>query len=51
MAGFGSEVFTRGMNFFWIPWILPHVGAVLGALTYTFVVEVHHNDDDDDDDY
>merc|ERR1712018_571420 len=46
IAGFGKETFSAGDYFFWIPWIIPHIGAVIGALTYYFMVEHHHPDDD-----
>jgi glycerol uptake facilitator-like aquaporin len=46
MAGFGSETFTEPNYFFWIPWIMPHIGGVLGALVYYFMVEHHHDDGD-----
>ena len=46
IAGFGEETFSSGDYFFWIPWIIPHIGAVIGALTYYFMVEHHHPDDD-----
>lgn len=49
MAGFGTNVFTEAYYFFWIPWIIPHIGGVIGALTYYFMIEMHHPDDDDDD--
>ena len=29
-------------HWFWIPWVLPHLGGVLGALIYTFLIELHH---------
>ena len=46
IAGFGQETFSTGDYFFWIPWIVPHIGAVIGALTYYFMIEHHHPDDD-----
>ncbi len=42
IAGFGSEVFTTADYFFWIPWLMPHVGGLLGAVLYYFMVEHHH---------
>jgi MIP family channel proteins len=47
VAGFGGEVFTKANSFFWIPWVMPHVGGILGALVYFFMVEVHHPDVDE----
>ena len=29
---------------FWIPWVLPHVGGVLGAGLYKVMVGWHHQD-------
>lgn len=43
IAGFGSESFTSGGSFFWIPWVMPHIGGVLGALLYYFTIEMHHH--------
>ena len=48
MAGFGNDVWTKNDSFFWIPWLVPHVGGVIGSLVYMFMVEIHHDDDDDD---
>ncbi|XP_023227426.1 aquaporin-7-like [Centruroides sculpturatus] len=42
MAGWGTEVFSvRDYNWFWIPVIGPHIGAILGVWIYSFAVEVH----------
>ncbi|XP_078062825.1 aquaporin-3-like [Mustelus asterias] len=41
-AGWGSEVFTAGDGWWWIPIVAPMVGAVLGALAYELLVELHH---------
>jgi len=46
IAGFGEETFSTADYFFWIPWIMPHIGAVIGALTYYFMIEHHHPDND-----
>ena len=27
----------------WVPWLLPHVGGLLGALLYQFLVGIHHD--------
>ena len=32
-------------SWFWIPWLLPHVGGVLGAGLYKVMVGCHHNED------
>merc|ERR1711894_137521 len=44
MAGWDSDVTFGGANnyFFWIPWLLPHIGGVLGALLYQFMIAIHH---------
>lgn len=42
---FGAETFSNGDNaayYFWIPIVGPHIGAILGALVYIFMVEMHH---------
>lgn len=39
---FGAETFTNGSYYFWIPIVGPHIGAVLGALVYIFMIEMHH---------
>ena len=31
-----------GDYYFWIPIVGPHIGAILGALVYIFVIEMHH---------
>lgn len=42
MAGWGGEVFSfRDYNWFWVPIVGPHIGAVLGAWLYTLAVELH----------
>lgn len=42
MAGWGTEVFSvRDYNWFWIPVIGPHIGAIVGVWIYTFAVEAH----------
>ncbi|XP_006819081.1 aquaporin-9-like [Saccoglossus kowalevskii] len=43
MVGYGNEVWTPyGWHFWWIPIVMPLIGATLGALTYIFLVEIHH---------
>ncbi|XP_007956658.1 aquaporin-9 [Orycteropus afer afer] len=44
LAGWGSDVFTAGNNFWWIPVVGPMVGAVIGGLIYVLVIEIHHPD-------
>ncbi len=47
VAGWGSEVFTAGNYFFWIPIVGPCVGAVLGGAAYDFFITKHHPVEDD----
>lgn len=47
IAGFGNETFNDYFDyFFWIPLIMPHIGALIGAVTYYFMIEHHHPDND-----
>ncbi|XP_067832134.1 aquaporin-3-like [Heptranchias perlo] len=41
-AGWGTEVFTAGGGWWWIPIVAPMVGAVLGSLVYELLIELHH---------
>ena len=34
--------------FFWIPWILPHVGALFGALSYVLFISLHHEEEEEE---
>ena len=47
VAGWGSEVFTAGNYFFWVPIVGPCVGAVLGGAAYDFFITRHHPGEDD----
>jgi len=38
---FGKETFTNANYFFWIPWLIPHVGGIVGAHVYYYLVEHH----------
>ena len=38
-------LFKAADSWFWIPWLLPHVGGVLGAGLYKVMVGCHHNED------
>jgi len=38
--------FKASNNWFWIPWLLPHVGAVIGAGLYTVMVGLHNRNKD-----
>nr|G5CTG4.1 RecName: Full=Aquaporin-7; Short=AQP-7 [Milnesium tardigradum]AEP14561.1 aquaporin 7 [Milnesium tardigradum] len=51
MAGWGTQVFSepRGTyNWWWIPIIGPHVGAIIGALAYNFFIGYHWPKERDD---
>uniref|UniRef100_A0A1E1X3P2 Putative aquaporin n=1 Tax=Amblyomma aureolatum TaxID=187763 RepID=A0A1E1X3P2_9ACAR len=42
IAGWGSEVFSfRQYNWFWVPIVGPHIGAIMGAWLYFLTVELH----------
>ncbi|XP_051012720.1 aquaporin-9 [Acomys russatus] len=43
LAGWGSEVFTVGNSFWWIPVVGPMIGALLGGLIYIVFIEMHHS--------
>ncbi|XP_072494250.1 aquaporin-10 [Notamacropus eugenii] len=45
VAGWGSEVFSAGNGWWWVPVVAPMVGAVLGTATYQLLVGLHHPDD------
>lgn len=40
--GWGSEVFTAAHAFWWVPVVSPIFGAVLGALSYDFLITKYH---------
>ncbi|XP_017278570.1 aquaporin-10b [Kryptolebias marmoratus] len=42
IAGWGEDVFRAGGGWWWVPIVAPCVGALLGALIYELLVEVHH---------
>ena len=49
MPGFSDEstkyAFGETNNyFFWIPWIMPHIGGPIGALVYMFMIGAYHPD-------
>ena len=42
VAGWGSDVFSAGNGWWWVPIVAPIVGAVLGAFLYDLFVNKHH---------
>ncbi|XP_003226414.1 aquaporin-3 [Anolis carolinensis] len=41
IAGWGSEVFTVGGNWWWIPIVAPFLGAIAGVLVYQLMIGCH----------
>jgi MIP family channel proteins len=41
MAGWGARTFTSHGFFFWIPWLAPYLGSVLGTLIYILFISSH----------
>ncbi|XP_078392668.1 aquaporin-10-like [Cetorhinus maximus] len=44
VAGWGTEVFTAGNGWWWIPIVAPLLGGSLGSLAYVLLIEMHHED-------
>jgi MIP family channel proteins len=42
LAGWGSEVFTAGGHWWWVPIVAPCLGGLLGALAYDLLITRHH---------
>ncbi|NP_001082310.1 aquaporin [Xenopus laevis] len=42
IAGWGSEVFSAGGHWWWVPVLGPLVGGVVGAVIYEVFIEFHH---------
>ena len=42
LAGWGSEVFRAGGNWWWVPIVAPCLGALLGGLVYDRLITRHH---------
>jgi MIP family channel proteins len=42
VAGWGSEVFSAGEHWWWVPIVAPCLGGVLGGLLYDVFVARHH---------
>ncbi|MEE6502968.1 hypothetical protein FKM82_004693 [Ascaphus truei] len=45
LAGWGTEVFTAGNNWWWVPVVGPMLGAAIGACLYIVCIEAHHDED------
>jgi len=43
VAGWGTGIFSRHENYWWIPVVFPFIGAQLGVITYDLAVGVHHD--------
>ncbi|KAJ7335151.1 hypothetical protein JRQ81_013092 [Phrynocephalus forsythii] len=41
IAGWGSEVFTTGRQWWWIPIVAPFLGAIAGVLVYQLMIGCH----------
>ncbi|XP_043934006.1 aquaporin-3-like [Protopterus annectens] len=41
MAGWGSEVFTAGSHWWWVPIISPFIGTVIGTAVYQIMIGIH----------
>jgi hypothetical protein len=56
MAGYKGDAFNlikkdddhTQNEFFWIPWLLPHVGGLLGAIVYYFCIETSDSSSETD---
>ncbi|XP_031413473.1 LOW QUALITY PROTEIN: aquaporin-10 [Meleagris gallopavo] len=48
-AGWGTEVFSRGSAWWWVPVVAPLVGAVLGTGLYQLFVAFHHPEEEEED--
>ena len=45
LAGWGTEVFSAGNYYFWIPVVMPMIGSVLGTLIYRVLISNHWSHD------
>ena len=41
----------RDYNWFWVPIVGPHIGAICGAFIYLLMVGIHNTDEEDEDEY
>uniref|UniRef100_A0A672UYU7 Aquaporin-3 n=1 Tax=Strigops habroptila TaxID=2489341 RepID=A0A672UYU7_STRHB len=42
VAGWGTEVFSRGNGWWWVPVVAPMLGAAVGSALYQLLVAFHH---------
>ncbi|XP_062453575.1 aquaporin-10 [Rhea pennata] len=48
VAGWGTEVFSRGNGWWWVPVVAPLLGAVAGSALYQLLVAFHHPAEESD---
>ena len=41
----------RDYNWFWVPIVGPHIGAILGAFVYIMLIGLHFPDEEEADEY
>jgi len=42
-AGWGPDIFSKHDSYWWVPAVIPFLGAQLGIITYDLAVGVHHD--------
>jgi aquaglyceroporin related protein len=42
LFGWGNQAFTANRGYFWIPFVSPFVGAMIGCWIYDTIVSMHH---------
>ncbi|NXM00078.1 AQP7 protein, partial [Tyrannus savana] len=47
IAGWGTEVFTAGHHWWWVPVIAPVLGSLTGALIYKVFIDIHNQPDEE----
>ncbi|KAJ7425552.1 Aquaporin-7 [Pitangus sulphuratus] len=47
IAGWGTEVFTAGHHWWWVPVIAPVLGSLTGALIYKLFIDIHNQPDEE----
>ncbi|XP_027740977.1 aquaporin-7-like isoform X2 [Empidonax traillii] len=47
IAGWGTEVFTAGHHWWWVPVTAPILGSLTGALTYKLFIDIHNKPDEE----